>query len=98
MLFRKHQFKGVVEFKDVFYLRKIVLPALLQAICFPLRWVAVWLLQVLALDQITKKTVASGYQLQTLIHEVVQSAPFVSRPKVKTASANSHKHGIKKTP
>ncbi|HBU60083.1 MAG TPA: hypothetical protein DEB48_09605, partial [Verrucomicrobiales bacterium] len=52
----------------------------------------------LALDQITKKTVASGYQLQTLIHEVVQSAPFISRPRVKTASANTHKHGIKKTP
>ena len=50
-----------------------------------------------ALDQITEKTVASGYQLQTLIHEVVQSAPFVSRPRVKTASANSSKIGTKET-
>ena len=99
VLFRKHQFKGVVEFKDAILSEKDRFTRAFAGhmLSFALgRGLAPT--DALALDQITKKTVASGYQLQTLIHEVVQSAPFISRPRVKTASANTHKHGIKKTP
>ena len=51
----------------------------------------------LRLDRIAAKTIADGYRLQTLIHEVVQSAPFVNQPRQKTASANPPKNGIKTT-
>ena len=50
-----------------------------------------------ALDRITAKTIAEGYRLQTLFHEVVQSAPFVSKSRPKSASAKPPKNGIKET-
>jgi len=98
VLFRKHEFKGVVEFKDAILSEKDRFTRAFAGhmLSFALgRGLAP--IDVPALDQITEKTVASGYQLQTLIHEVVQSAPFVSRPRVKTASANPPKNGIKTT-
>ena len=42
-----------------------------------------------ALDLITERTVADGYRIQTVLHEVVQSAPFVNRPLAKTTSAKT---------
>ncbi len=48
-----------------------------------------------ALDRISAKTIADGYRLQTLLHEVVQSAPFINNPRQKTASAERPKNSIK---
>jgi len=96
VLFRKHKFNTVVEFKDAILSEKDRFTRAFAGhmLSFALgRGLAPS--DVPALDQITEKTVASGYQLQTLIHEVVYSAPFVSRPRVKTASANPLKHGTK---
>jgi len=48
-----------------------------------------------ALNHISAKTIADGYRLQTLLHEVVQSAPFINKPRQKTASAERPKNSIK---
>jgi len=98
VLFRKHEFKGVVEFKDAILSEKDRFTRAFAGhmLSFALgRGLAPT--DVPALDQVTTKTIASGYRLQTLIHEVVHSAPFVSRPRVKIASANASKPGTKET-
>ena len=38
-----------------------------------------------ALDRIAAQAKAADYRLQTLIHEVTQSAPFVSKPRAVTS-------------
>ena len=98
VLFRKHKFNNVVEFKDAILSEKDRFTRAFAGhmLSYALgRGLAPT--DAPALDQITEKTVASGYRLQTLIHEVVQSAPFVSRPKAKTASANPLKTSKKET-
>ena len=98
VLFRKHKFTNVVEFKDAILAEKDRFT----------RGFAGHLLSYAlgrgltptdapALDRITAKAIADGYRLQTLIHEVVQSAPFVNQPRQKTASANPPKNSIKTT-
>jgi mono/diheme cytochrome c family protein len=98
VLFRKHKFANVVEFKDAILTEKDRFT----------RGFAGHLLSYAlgrgltptdapALDRITAKAIADGYRLQTLIHEVVQCAPFVKQPRQKTASANPPKNGIKTT-
>ena len=92
VLFRKHEFKGVVEFKDAILWEKDRFTRAFAGhmLSFALgRGLAPT--DAPALGQVTAKTIASGYRLHTLIHEVVQSAPFISRPKAKTASANARK-------
>ena len=96
VLFRKHKFNNVVEFKDAILSEKDRFTRALSGhmLSFALgRGLAPT--DAPALDQVTAKTIASGYRLHTLIHEVVQSAPFISRPKAKTASANARKTGKK---
>ena len=98
VLFRKHKFTNVVEFKDAILAEKdrftrgfaghLLSYALGRGITPT---------DTPALDRITAQTIADGYRLQTLIHEVVQSAPFVNQPRQKTASANPPKNGIKTT-
>ncbi len=98
VLFRKHKFNSAVEFKDAILSEKNRFTRAFAGhmLSYALgRGLAPT--DAPALDQITEKTIASGYRLHTLIHEVVQSAPFVSRPRVKTASAKPPKNGIKKT-
>ena len=98
VLFRKHKFTNVVEFKDAILAEKDRFT----------RGFAGHLLSYAlgrgltptdapALDRITAKAIADGYRLQTLIHEVAQSAPFVNQPRQKTASANPPKNSIKTT-
>jgi hypothetical protein len=98
VLFRRHKFNTVVEFKDAILSEK---DRFTRAFAGHMLSFAVGRglapTDVPALDQITEKTVASGFRLQTLIHEVIQSAPFVSRPRIKTASANAPKPGTKET-
>ena len=98
VLFRKHKFNNVVEFKDAIlsekdrFIRAFAGHMLSYALGRGLAPT-----DAPALDQITAKTIASGYRLQTLIHEVVQSAPFVNRPRTKTDSANPLTTGKKET-
>ncbi len=89
-LFRKHEFKNVVEFKDAILAEKNRF-----ARAFAGHTLSYALGRALtpadtpALDRITERTVTDGYRLQTVLHEVVQSAPFVNRPLAKTASAKT---------
>ena len=89
-LFRKHTFKNVVEFKDAILAEKGRF-----ARAFAEHTLSYALGRALtpadtpALDLITERTVADGYRLQTVLHEVVQSAPFVNRPSAKTTSART---------
>ncbi len=98
VLFRKHKFKNVVEFKDAILAEKDRFTR-----AFAGHMLSYALGRGLtptdspALDRITAKTIADGYRLQTLIHGVVQSAPFVSKPRQKSASAKPPKNSIKKT-
>ena len=98
MLFRKHKFTNVVEFKDAILAEK---DRFTRAFAGHLLSYALGRgltpTDATALDRITAKTIADGYRLQTLIHEVVQSAPFVNQPRQKTASANPPKNVIKTT-
>ena len=96
MLFRKHKFNNVVEFKDAILSEKDRFTRALSGhmLSYALGRSLVPT-DAPALDQVTAKTIASGYRLHTLIHEVVQSVPFISRPKAKTASANARKTGKK---
>jgi len=97
-LFRTHSFKNVVEFKDAILTEKDrftrafaghVLSYALGRSLTPA--------DALALDRISSKTIADGYRLQTLIHEVIHSAPFTNRPSPTTASPNEPKNSINKT-
>jgi mono/diheme cytochrome c family protein len=98
VLFRKHKFTNVVEFKDAILAEK---DRFTRAFAGHLLSYALGRgltpTDATALDRITAKTIADGYRLQTLIHEVVQSAPFVNQPRQKTASANPPKNSIKTT-
>ncbi len=98
VLFRKHSFKNVVEFKDAILAEK---DRFTRAFAGHMLSYALGRgltpTDAPALDRITAKTIADGYRLQTLIHEVVQSAPFINPPRTKTASANPPKNSIKKT-
>ena len=96
VLFRKHKFNNVAEFKDAILSEKDRFTRALSGhmLSYALGRSLVPT-DAPALDQVAAKTIASGYRLHTLIHEVVQSAPFISRPKAKTASANARKTGKK---
>ena len=97
-LFRKHPFKNVVEFKDAILAEK---DRFTRAFAGHMLSYALGRgltpADAPALDGITAKTIADGYRLQTLMHEVVQSAPFINQPRPKTASAKPPKTSIKKT-
>ena len=98
VLFRRHSFKNVLEFKDAILAEKDRFTR-----AFAGHMLSYALGRGLApadspaLDRISAKPLAAGYRLPTLLHEVVQSAPFVSKPRPKSASAKPPKHGIKKT-
>ena len=98
VLFRKHSFKNVVEFKDAILAEK---DRFTRAFAGHMLSYALGRgltpTDAPALDRITAKTIADGYRLQTLLHEVVQSAPFINPPRPKTASANPPKNSIKET-
>ena len=93
-LFRKHEFKNVVEFNTYGrhfgkneknrFARAFAEHTLSYALGRALTPA-----DTPALDRITERTVADGYRLQTVLHEVVQSAPFVNRPLAKTTSAKT---------
>jgi hypothetical protein len=98
VLFRKHSFKNVVEFKDAIlsekdrFTRAFAGHMLSYALGRGLTPV-----DVPALNGITDKTIADGFRLQTLLHEVVQSAPFINKPRPRQALAKPQINSIKKT-
>jgi cytochrome c553 len=98
VLFRKHPFKNVVEFKDAILAEK---DRFTRAFAGHMLSYALGRgltpTDAPALDGITAKTIADGYRLQTLLHEVVQSEPFINQPRPKTASAEPPKNSIKTT-
>jgi cytochrome c553 len=98
VLFRKHPFKNVVEFKDAILAEK---DRFTRAFAGHMLSYALGRgltpTDAPALDRITAKTIADGYRLQTLIHGVVQSAPFINQLLQKSASAKPPKNSIKKT-
>ncbi|MDP7048112.1 MAG: DUF1592 domain-containing protein [Verrucomicrobiota bacterium] len=98
VLFRRHTFTNLVEFKDAILAEKNrfthafaghMLSYALGRGLTPA--------DVSALDRITEKTIAGDFRLQTLLHEVVQSAPFVSQPRSELVSSKSPKNSIKLT-
>jgi len=98
VLFRKHSFNNVVEFKDAIlsekdrFTRAFAGHMLSYALGRGLTPVDAY-----ALDGITAKTIADGFRLQTLLHEVVQSAPFINKPRPRQALAKPTINSIKKT-
>ena len=98
VLFRKHSFNNVVEFKDAIlsekdrFTRAFAGHMLSYALGRGLTPVDAY-----ALDGITAKTIAGGFRLQTLLHEVVQSAPFINKPRPRQALAKPTINSIKKT-
>ena len=98
VLFRKHSFNNVVEFKDAIlseknrFTRAFAGHMLSYALGRGLTPIDAY-----ALDRITAKTIADGFRLQTLLHEVVQSAPFINKPRPRQALAKPTINSIKKT-
>ena len=98
VLFRKHSFNNVVEFKDAIlseknrFTRAFAGHMLSYALGRGLTPVDAY-----ALDGITAKTIADGFRLQTLLHEVVQSAPFINKPRPRQALAKPTINSIKNT-
>ena len=91
-LFRKHKFKNVVEFKDAILAEKNRFTrAFAEHILSYALGRTLTPGDTLAVDLMTERVVADGYRLHTVLHEVVQSAPFLSRPNAKTASATPKK-------
>ena len=96
VLFRKHSFNNVVEFKDAIlsekdrFTRAFAGHMLSYALGRGLTPIDAY-----ALDRITAKTIADGFRLQTLLHEVVQSAPFINKPRPRQALAKPTINSIK---
>jgi len=80
VLFRKHKFNNVIEFKDAILAEKDRftrgLAKHLLSFALGREMTAA---DTPALDHIAAQTKGADYRLQTLIHEVTQSAPFVSQ-------------------
>ncbi|MEC9081489.1 MAG: DUF1592 domain-containing protein, partial [Verrucomicrobiota bacterium] len=95
VLFRKHIFTNLVEFKDALlaekdrFTRAFAGHMLSYALSRGLTPA-----DSFVLDRITKKTIDGGYRLQTLINEVVQSPPFVGRSSSELVSAKLQKNDI----
>jgi len=87
VLFRKYKFSNVVEFKDAILAEKDRFARAFaeHMLSFALGREAT-AADATALDLITTRTKAADYRLQTLIHEVTQSAPFVSKPRAVTST------------
>ena len=88
-LFRKHQFKDVVEFKEAILAEKDRFTRGLAGhlLSFALARELGPADQV-ALDQIAAETAAGGYRFQALLEEVISSEPFQSKSSPKSPSAN----------
>ena len=91
-LFRKHTFKNVVEFKDAILTEKHRFTRAFaeHTLSYALGR-ALTPADTPAIDRIAERVAADGYRLQTVLHEVVQSQPFVNRPQAKTTSATRKK-------
>ena len=80
MLFRKHTFGNVIEFKDAILVEK---DRFTRAFASHLLSYAlgrkIAATDAPALDRIVSKTVGADYRMQKLIHEVTQSVPFLSK-------------------
>ena len=87
ILFRKHEFNNVIEFKDAILAEKdrFVRAFAEHMLSFALGREAT-AADATALDLITTRTKDADYRLQTLIHEITQSAPFVSKPRAVTST------------
>ena len=82
ILFRKHKFNGVVEFKDAIMSEKDRFTKALVShlLSFSLgRKLSAF--DSRAVDLVAKKVKESDYSLRVMIHEIVQSDPFLSHNK-----------------
>jgi len=91
-LFRKHEFTNVVEFKDAILAEKTRFTRAFaeHTLSYALGR-ALTPADTPAIDRITERVAADEYRVQTVLHEVIQSKPFLSRPTAKTASATPPK-------
>ena len=80
-LFRKHTFKNVVGFKDAILAEKHRFTRAFaeHTLSYALGR-ALTPADIPAIDRITERVAADGHRLQTVLHEVVQSQPFMNRP------------------
>ena len=98
VLFRKHKFGNVVEFKNAILAEKDRFARALagHVLSFALGR-KLTAADASVLDRVAARTGAANYSLRTLIHEVTQSAPFVSKSGQRTtATTNTKKTGRKK--
>ena len=88
VLFRKHKFGNVVEFKNAILAEK---DRFAQAFAGHVLSFALGRkltpADAYVLDRVAARTAAADYSLQTLIHEVTQSAPFVSKSGQRTIAS-----------
>jgi len=99
VLFRKHKFGNVVEFKNAILAEKDRFSRALagHVLSFALGR-ELTAADASVLDRVAARTVAANYSLRTLIHEVTQSTPFVSKSGQRTTAAtNTKKTGRKKS-
>ena len=98
VLFRTHKFGNVVEFKNAILAEKDRFARALagHVLSFALGR-ELTAADASALNRVAARTAAANYSLRTLIHEVTQSAPFVSKSGQRTtATTNTKKRGRKK--
>ena len=99
VLFRKHKFGNVVEFKNAILAEKDRFSRALagHVLSFALGR-ELTAADVSVLDRVAARTAAANYSLRTLIHEVTQSTPFVSKSgQLTTTATNTKKTGRKKS-
>jgi len=80
MLFRKHEFTDIIEFKDAILAEKDRFTRALAGhlLSFGLARELAASDQI-ALNKITKATAADNYRIQTLLKQVILSKPFMSK-------------------
>jgi hypothetical protein len=86
VLFRKHEFDNVIEFKDAILAERDRFTRALAGhlLSFALAR-ELGLADQVALDQIAERTAADDYKIQTLLVQIVLSEPFLSKTNPRTA-------------
>lgn len=89
MLFRKHEFSDIIEFKDSILAEKDRFTRALAGhlLSFGLARELAASDQI-ALDGITEATAADDYRIQTLLKQVIQSKPFLSKSNPATVNVD----------
>lgn len=89
MLFRKHEFSDIIEFKDAILVEKDRFARALAGhlLAFGLAR-ELGASDEIALDEIAEATAQDDYKVQTLLKQVILSKPFMSKSSPKTISAD----------